>query len=123
MLPRRLPPRSSKCPAGRIASTLPQACQLLRAFVRFLPLPRHMISFPAPLVSSPLSLCREAEKAAAELLKEASRARLAIDQAAEAAAAAAEEAESVKQQEKEAAAAVAEARAVLKQLETAARRK
>lgn len=75
------------------------------------------------LGSSLQTSCRDAEKAASELLKEASGARLAIDQAAEAAAVAAEEAENVKQQEKEAAAAVAEARAMLKQLENAARRK
>ncbi|PSC67954.1 putative plastid-lipid-associated chloroplastic [Micractinium conductrix] len=66
---------------------------------------------------------KEAEKAAAELLKLAAGARAAIDQAAGAAAAAAQQADGFKGEEKAAAAAVGEARAVVKQLETAARRK
>ena len=66
---------------------------------------------------------REAEKAASSLLQQAGQARSLIDQAAAAFQAAVQQVEELKAAEKEAAAEVGEARGLLKQLETAARRR
>lgn len=66
---------------------------------------------------------REAEKAASSLLQQAGQARGLIDQAAAAFQAAVQQVEELKAAEKEAAAEAGEARGLLKQLETAARRR
>ncbi|PRW59283.1 putative plastid-lipid-associated chloroplastic isoform A [Chlorella sorokiniana] len=66
---------------------------------------------------------KEAEKAASSLLQQAGQARGLIDQAAAAFAAAVQQVEELKAAEKEAAAEAGEARGLLKQLETAARRR
>lgn len=67
-----------------------------------------------------LPACRESEKAASDLLRQANQARSIIEQAVSAATSALQQLEELKQAEKEAAAEAGEARAVIKQLQGAA---
>lgn len=72
---------------------------------------------PTPYPTPPAHpTCREAEKEASELLRQAGQARGLIDQAVAAAAAALQQVDALKRAEKEAAAEANEARAVIKQL-------
>ena len=64
--------------------------------------------------------CRESEKAASDLLRQANQARSIIEQAVSAATSALQQLEELKQAEKEAAAEAGAARAVIKQLQGAA---